>query len=386
MAPNIIVNPTIVYQGYNLVKRAISNWVPTADGRYMCCWLDTTTRELITGYSIDLDFLSANYAIESVVTTPSIVVSRVAGSPTSLYRRGDGKVLLFIVNNDYDSWVKCYISASGNGDDWVFYGLVFESVAASYRSDNMSAHVTIPVALSSGRLVLAFTTGSQYWLSGYNFITCLCAISDNGGVNWTITGHMGSSGVYGGGQICLLPDGSMFFSWLYGGGSEQLIRSLDSGITWTQVASWNTTFANSGLHSWLISYYYDPITTTAYAYSSAYGFIAYLENPTGSNFSNITAWTVLRSGFISTTPTPGCRIYMLSGYLLFHSTVYGNSYLYSSIPSAPISKLGRHAIYYMKSLESNIRIRNIKTLDTVFARSRNLKHKVDVDTWGGATL
>ena len=46
----------------------------------------------------------------------------------------------------------------------------------------------------------------------------------------------------------------------------------------------------------------------------------------------------------------------------------------------------RHAIYCMKGLDQQIRIRNIKTLDTKFTRSRNLKHKVDANIWGGTTL
>lgn len=385
MASNLIVYPTKVEQGYNEVTQAISNWVPTTDGRYMCCWLDTTTRELITGYSANLSFLSTNYTIESMVVTPSITVTYVTGSPTSLYKRGDGKVLLFIMNNDIDSWVKCYISASGNGDDWVFLSLVFESVATSISSAAFG-HVTIPIRLPSGRLVMAFPVGSQQMLSGYNFLTCICVISDNDGVSWTITKYVTSASMYGAGQICLLPDGSLFFSWMYSAGTEYLLRSIDSGVTWVQVASWDTTFANSGLHSWDMSYYYDPITATAYAYSDVGGFVAYLENPTESNFSDVTAWVILIQGLHAEIPTSGCRIYMLGGFLLFHSTVFGSSYLYSSLPSAPISNLGRHAIYYMKGLEQKIRIRNIKTLDTQSARSRNLKHKVDTDIWGGATL
>lgn len=338
MAPNLIVNPTIVQQGYNGVTQAISNWVLTTDGRYMCCWLDVTTCELITGYSVDLDFLSVNYAIESVVVTPSIVVTYATGSPTSLCRRSDGKVLLFVVNLDLDSWVKCYISASGNGDDWAFYSLVYDSGIASNVSDKMAGYVAIPIILPSGRLVLLFIAGTIVY--GSNIPTCMCAISDNNGVSWIITNYVVRSGVCGAGQICLLPDGSMFFSWSFSVGTEYLLKSLDSGATWTEVASWTTTFANSGLHGWFMSYYYDPITTTAYAYSDYGGFIAYLENPTGSNFSDITAWTILLKDLLSSGIHSGCRIYMLSGYLLFHSTIDGTSYLYSSIPSAPLVRGG----------------------------------------------
>ena len=385
MAPNLILNPTAVQQGYNGVTRAISNWVLTTDGRYMCCWIDVTTRELITGYSVDLDFLSVNYAIESVVTNPSIVVTRVDDSPTSLYKRDDGKVLLFIVNWDLDSWVKCYISASGNGDDWAFYSLVFESVTESMTS--RWPYVAIPIRLPSGRLVLTFITGTSYYYRTINGPTCMCAISDNDGVSWTITHHDASYMVLGVGQVCLLPDGSMFFSWLFYTGNERLLRSLDSGVTWTQVASWDTTFANSGLHGWGMSYYYDPITATAYAHSSTGGFIAYLENPTGSNFSDVTAWTVLHQGLSTSGLDSGCRIYMIPGYLLFHTTS-GSSYLYSSVPSAPISKAGRHAIYRKTTLGTT-RIRNAQVMGVYpanYERVKNLKHKIDTNIWGGTTL
>lgn len=386
MSSNLVASTTDIRQGYAGVTQAISNWVLTTDGRYMCCWLDTITGEFIMGYSIGLDFLSIDYAVESIVVALGSLTTRIAGSPTSLYKRDDGKVLLFVVNSDYDSWVKCYISASGNGDDWVFYSLVFESLVTGYRPSNMSAYVNIPIVLPSGRLVINFITGSQYMFLDNNFDDCMCAISDDNGVSWTITNFLGRSGIDGCGQICLLPDGSMFFSWVFGGGSEKLLKSIDSGVTWTQVASWDTTFANSGIHSWLMSYYYDPITTNAYAYCANFGFIAYLENPTESNFTEITTWTILAQD-LAKAATSGCRIYMLNGYLIFHTTSYGKSYLYTGFPTKPILpilKSGRHAIY-IKGLDQKKRIRNIKNLDTEFVRSGNLKHKVDTNTWGGTT-
>ena len=56
-----------------------------------------------------------------------------------------------------------------------------------------------------------------------------------------------------------------------------------------------------------------------------------------------------------------------------------------TVGDPPISK-ERHAIYCVKGLDQQIRIRNIKTLGTKFTRSRNLKHKVDANIWGGTTL
>lgn len=382
MAPNLIVNPIVVYQGYDGVTQAISNWVPTTDGRYMCCWLDPITYQLVTGYCTNLNFLSTNYAITSIIVTPDIVTNGVPISDgiASLYKRVDGKVLLFVVSEGLDSWCRCYISNNGNGDDWIFYSLVAEFVADNGAST--SGHANIPVKLATGRLIISVEMKSNNWISSYNFPTGVIAYSDNDGLNWSIAHQVAGSDTYGIGQICQLPDGGLFCVWTSGSGTAYLLRSLDNGITWTQVASWDTTFANSGLHGWAISFYYDPITSTVYAQSTMDGeFIAYLENPTSENFSNITAWTVLLTGVLGKSRS-GSRIYMMGGYLVFHDTAY----LYSSIPSAPISKTGRHAIYCIKDLDQKIRIRNARTLDTGFTRLRNLKHKAGTDIWGGATL
>ncbi|HWQ89528.1 MAG TPA: hypothetical protein VN374_06100, partial [Desulfitobacteriaceae bacterium] len=88
------LNTTAIKQGYNSAYKVISNWVPTNDGRYMCCWMDSSTKELQTGFSADLDFLSVDFAMESVVVTSGITVDGYSRNQTSLFKRTDGKVLL----------------------------------------------------------------------------------------------------------------------------------------------------------------------------------------------------------------------------------------------------------------------------------------------------
>jgi len=145
---------TQIKQGYSSINKPISNWVQKTDSGYMCCWMDETSKELQTGFSADLDFLSVDNAIESIIATPAITVGTYSSGQTSLFRRADGKVLLFIVNPlKTDPWVKCYISDNGNGTDWAYLSLV-RSIGA-FETGLSAAQVQPPIQLPSGRLVLS---------------------------------------------------------------------------------------------------------------------------------------------------------------------------------------------------------------------------------------
>ena len=185
--------PVRIYQGYGSTATAISNWIKKTDGDYMCCWVDVTTLELQTGFSADLGFMTTNYAIDSVVTTSAIKAFTADElSQCALYKRADGKVLMILLTG---RGANCYISNSGNGDDWTFYSTVYDLGGAGSGDGYLFPGVVTP----TGRIIFSGTMPSEAYDSYFDKLTFI--YPDDEGETWGYVPK--SSAVYtnGAGQL-----------------------------------------------------------------------------------------------------------------------------------------------------------------------------------------
>jgi phage protein D len=308
---------TAITQGIGSTAKSISNWVETTDGRYMCCWFDSTTKALQTGYSADIDFFTTDYAIESVEATASITVDTADGNQTSLFKMRTGEVVLFVASATSEiTWAKCFVSESGNGDDWALRGTVLPpTVLIPYNPIHVC--MPCPVQLTSGRLVLAFAAGGA-WIGGNGTTGHYIYTSDNDGETWTLRWSYIHPYALVMQQPCVLPSGEIFVPELKSSGPTNIYQSSDDGVTWVYMANFeNGIEGRQPLQG--ISFYYDEGSGTVYGLvlstTNASG-IYRLVDPTASKFIDTTQW---ESVFIG--PDEGystsSKICKIGGYLAF---------------------------------------------------------------------
>jgi len=305
-------------QGIEAVKKNISNWIATNDGKYMCCWFDSATKQLQTGFSSDADFLNTNYAIENVVTTSTVTVATVYENQCSLFKRNDGKVLLMVVDVGASASAKCYISNTGNGNDWVLYSTVYTTADGS--KSILGIYASIPVVTSTGRIVYSLHCGK--YQSGYIFSVASVAYSDDNGLTWTIKYLSNISGTEAVGQICILADNTMFFSYIYGGGKTFVYKSTDNGSNWTEVVAFSSNFSDALRYEvYGLSFYYDDLTNSVYAicqgtYNGCGIYV--LENANSTDFINASKWKFIYN--INENNNICGRIYIINNALVFNNT------------------------------------------------------------------
>jgi hypothetical protein len=323
-----------ILQGSDSTLKNISNWVSTTDGRYMTCWVDSSTYQLQTGYSVDTDFLTANYAIESVSSAPDIVATSAYTRQTSLYRRSDGKVLLFLQNMTAGNyWLRCYISDSGNGNDWALYSTIQSVTAGSLEGNNIHG-LNIPVVTVTGRLILAFGGAFNYF--GYTYRRGFVFVSDDDGATWVEKWNSPASPSYAGqvGQPVVLPNGIIYFGDVNAGGNT-MRKSVDNGTTWTVSVDFSSGFSSANRSVVLgISCYYDPLVEQTYLVAT--------ENLDGAGiyvlsdytkFEDKTAWTYL-AGFYNGGIA---YIFPVGTNMVILSTA--NDKLYGSIYTAAVTQV-----------------------------------------------
>ena len=305
-------------QGIGAVRKNISNWIATNDGKYMCCWFDGATTQLQTGFSSDADFLNTNYAIENVVTTSTVTVATVYRNQCSLFKRNDEKVLLMVVDVGASASAKCYISNTGNGNDWVLYSTVYTTANGS--KSIFGIYASIPVVTSTGRIVYSLHCG-QY-AGGYTFSVASVAYSDDNGLTWTIKYLSSISGTEAVGQICILADNTMFFSYMHGGGSTRVYKSTDNGSNWTVAVTFGSNFSDALRNNvYGLSFYYDVVTNKVYAICqldfNGCG-IYVLENANSTDFINASKWKFIYD--INENNISCGRIYIINNALVFNNT------------------------------------------------------------------
>jgi len=313
-SPDFSGTPDWTLQGQSSTLIAVSNWLQKTDGSWMCCWFDATSKELQTGFSADLDFLETDYAIESVVATPAITVDIVYDNQCALHKRSDGSVLLIATNHALSAWTKCFISETGDGDDWVYYSTVGEGTAGTLYTTGQPV-VGIPIVTSTGRIVLTYVSGDDF--IGGIWTQPKVSFSDDDGLTWTVS-FIGS---YGAGraisQPCQLPDGSIFLVDINSTTNNGLYQSINDGSNWTYILNAGSAWGNS------VSLMC--IGSTAYALCLNMGFYQ-LENATAATFVDPANWTKL---FDLDVTTERCgRLYLCDNHFALHDVE--NSAIYDT--------------------------------------------------------
>lgn len=383
-----ILNTTQVIQGYSGVTKYISNWVPTNDNRYMCCWFDSTSKKLQTGYSSDQGFITSNYAIESIVEDVAIVTDHIGLCQTVLYKRNDGKVLLFFIsvigNGPYTNTLYCYISNTGNGDDWAHYNTI-HTITGGGTTGGIIA--TMPIKLSSGRLVMSAYDSLLF--QGYCFGTTHVYTSDDNGASWAMRYEGSYTGDNSVSNVILLPNGYLYFVKTRGSGQAYLMRSVDNGITWNQTTNdWAYDFSDelrSPCYNWAL--FYDEAAQAAFSVNSSgrvSGSGVFAINWTNyQEFEDKSKWLML------TTPEfdgPPGIIYLISDYLIIQipGSVYPSAcFIFSGVLS--LIRAGHNAVF-CKVAGAWRRIRNLQTKNTSFLRQRCIKAKHNDTYWGRFNL
>lgn len=305
--------PARIMQGLGATPIPVSNWVKKTDGGYMCCWVDVTTLKLQTGFSANLDFLTTNYAIDSVIVTDSIVAFTAGDRHHQcvLYKRSDNKVLLIMLTG---RGANCYISNTGNGDDWTFYSTVYNLGGTGQGGGYLFPGLVTP----TGRLIFSGAMPSADFGAYYDKLSCI--YTDDGGLTW---GYIPISSWYAmeaAAQLCCLKDGTLFASFARGTGACPIYKSIDDGITWTEVANFVSGFSDKNYNNiYGLSFYYDALLDTAYAVKTGVGnFVIFKnEHPTQTTFIDKTAWIEVFDPNWGSNNSHGAQIYVLENHLIF---------------------------------------------------------------------
>jgi hypothetical protein len=289
--------PHKTIQGYNdQTNVRISNWVPTSDGRHMCSWVDDDNRVIIGYTAVEENYLINHYPCDSIEESGLTVVQRASGP--SLWRRDDGAVLLFLhdLTGEFaPAKLDCYISVTGNGDDFV----LLSNVYTNSENDGgqvwaSEVQVAVPLRTQTGRLILAYSAFRRAW--GLSINTTYISVSDDNGATWSRTWSRGRwNWTMSVGQPIQLPDGSIFFEYQEHSAHNQVYRSLTNGDAWTAVGSFSNYYGPFYLGGYdgrsaslAGSFYYDPEMDRAYRVVpgnlTGCG-LYFLDEPTQANFT-----------------------------------------------------------------------------------------------------
>lgn len=295
------VKKILGYDGFTI--NTISNPVPTKDGRYAFAYANYNDGKVYIAYSNDENFFYDNYTFDSVIETNISMVytgdiSTVYGTNSiSLFRRDDGKILLFV--NDRGSFeylvdrimtisVRVYISNSGNCDDFIYLtSIIDDTKYAKYNSSKSIMNLPIQIKNGNGkRLIVSFVSGTfqdgnTFWRNGYIFY------SDDNGLTWNLSSTL--SGVFRDiitiGQIAQIIDGSLYCEITDGSSTVCIFKSTDNGTTFSKLAEYYGGIPAiwEGKTGWTASMYYDERIDILYRITVGSGdgsYIWQMKNPT----------------------------------------------------------------------------------------------------------
>jgi hypothetical protein len=328
LASGITINSSRAIQGIDSTTKYVSNWVAKTSGGYICTWMDATSKSLRIGHSQDLEFTSQDHAIESVTESPAITTDWVSPKQTALCRR-NGKLLLFLSQVASAAWVKCYISNNGNGDDWVYLSTVH---SVTTTNADGGTYILTPFVTSTGRILLPFYNKSP---SNSYFSQWLMCASDDIGATWSI--KISQNPITTPGRVDQ-PCEKNGVLYCLGKFSSVILKSIDNGDTWTEVADFNSGFSDvptSDLQG--ISFYYDEITNITYALCLA------TQNNAGiytlSNFADFEDKTKWVKAVALGDNTGYGEVYKIGNQIVFQGNnfIISSSYMTIAIPVKSIS-------------------------------------------------
>ena len=231
-----------------------SNFITDVSGVEFCIVRDLVSGILKKGVMANNeDYLIKDHPITALydigVTIANPALSTGSYFPTYLYKRFDGSILLLVyhkMTTSQDSWMDCYKSATGSGEDFIFQCEVFrEAYSTSNVSDNKQGIVNI-IKTSTGAFILNIAAVNRY-SSAYAFTGARICRSEDLGATWTTTYRQISFSKNEQSQIVQLSDGTIMGFLLYGGTSRNIFKSTNDGVTWVlddindAALGWNNT-------------------------------------------------------------------------------------------------------------------------------------------------
>lgn len=366
---------TLVSQGdANINPVAISKWIEATSKGYMCCYLNAS-KQLVTGYCSDLDFLTIDNAIESEVTQAAIVASYAGRNSLDIVRLADGGALLAELDRtDYGSIIRIYASTSGDGGDWALLtSLVSWQTSALSRLiiDSTECNLTID---SDGKLFLA--TNEQFdYSGGYSRNKAVIYTSGDNGLTWTLRLDVGGSvtAIRGISQVAFLPD--RCWCAVTRVNYTTLYKSTDDGDTWTEVGNIESPYFDDITATTVqgVCFYYEELTDTVVAHitypytNDAGSFI--LENSTSARLDDLTNFVRIASfsnlTFYGGGTNNSGRIYSVGGKLAIQA----------------INNTLEQVIYHAEIIPGSIR--NVKSVTVVQAVGQAGGSTVELDNKGG---
>ena len=336
----------IAQQGYSSTGLLLCNWVQKTNGEYMSAYVNSSTKEIITATCADTSFLTSNYGVDSIAGSGFYVSAVSSVAQCTLCKRPDGKVLLIVADHavGLTNVVVCYISNSGNGDDWAFYSNALTNTAPTAVSGTDFGFVGTCIT-ETGRIVLPGSMG--YYISGYSFLIARVLVSDDNGLTWTTTLTTSYvQGVRASGAVTQLPDGTIVFYRVQGSGSAYFTYSINNG------ASWNSVDISDDFSDALVdnvygfSFYYDALSGKLYGHCNgvigASGFY-YLDAPTVSNLCNKADWKQIETTSENNT-NAGTFSYSVGTLMVFQESSGAEKATYA-IPFVQGSPRRRHLLH-----------------------------------------
>lgn len=380
--------PLKAIQGYGASSNnRISNWVRANNGKHFCAWTENIggVNRVVIGYtSKENNYFLYNYPCEDILIT-DIAASMLSAGQVSLFKRTDGKVLMFVLDNNNPDMsaptprvgakVDCYISNNGNGTDFAFHSNVYTNYhndPRGYQQLLNSAPISMAIQTKTGRLVITFIAAYYVNWIWSSLNSMFIYTSDDEGVSWTrrlLTWTYNHT--YRVGQPVELPDGTLFVERQDSTALNYVYRSLNNATNWVNVTPensqqfrFNFSDYNKGA-SWpgalfSGSFFYDARTDTAYrvvpgAYNGCGVYALY--NPTNENFLDKTAWRFIMYIHSNTFHSP--KIWETPGRKLAisWSDLHTRTILIGFSPPVPLSLIAKQImISHNKGMASNLTV------------------------------
>lgn len=217
-------------------KKRMSNIIQRTDGVEIMAVLNESTYEIYIGSMADNeDYFKMNYPISTIWSSGISLRNEPAAyyqSPLTLYKRPDGKLLLFVSDQAPPYGVgtlDVYISNNGLGTDFVHLSNLYTSEAYQYQ--NATECNSLCVMDNYGHLwITALVT--REWVGDAGATGAAIFKSSDLGETWTMK-HMRES--YSLNTISVpvfLNDGTIFYKTFRSSYDDYYIYSLDGGEVW----------------------------------------------------------------------------------------------------------------------------------------------------------
>lgn len=247
----------------NYYLREVSNFVVGADGKEFCVIRNINTDEFYLGHmDANEDYLTKDVPVTSVTALGIYNAgwgdAYGSGNKHSLFKRSDGKVLLFTIEKiaiGTPCRVKCYISNNGLGTDFTLLSTVYEGYPPPSGATLSGFYYFVSNCRqdSSGNLwIIAIIDWDYDNAHEYYFgRKTTCFKSTDNGATWVLK-HSYANLTFGtvhASSMVILPNNELIYSELEGSNNTRFYSSKDGGETWSRSASLNLKYDNLGYYT-----------------------------------------------------------------------------------------------------------------------------------------